>query len=101
MKNKTQKVKDCITRIGGLDTVVLDAIGCTDMHYRNKSQFPVTPDGIGFYAARSHRVIPADNCLIQNEKSNRVIGVVKEYMQKYPNIFRDKKMPHILTDLWH
>lgn len=83
LQNKTQKVKDCISRIGGLDTEVLDAIGCTDMHYRNKAQFPVTHDGIGFYAARSHRVIPADNCLIQNEKSNRVIGVVKEYMQNF------------------
>lgn len=83
LKNKTQKVKDCITRIGGLDIRVEDTIGCTDMHYRNKSQYPVTPDGIGFYAPRSHRVIPADNCLIQNEKANRVIGIVREYMQSF------------------
>jgi len=83
LKNKTNKVKDCIERIGGLNIKVADTLGSTKMHYRNKSQFPVTPEGIGFYAPRSHRVIPVDNCLIQNEKSNRVIGIVKEYMENF------------------
>ena len=83
LKNKTQKVKDCIERIGGLNIQVADTAGSTKMHYRNKSQFPVTPDGIGFYAPRSHRVIPVDNCLIQNEKSNRVTQVIKEFMQNF------------------
>lgn len=83
LKNKTNKVKDCIERIGGLNVKVADTLGSTKMHYRNKSQFPVTPDGIGFYAPRSHRVIPIDNCLIQNEKSNRVIAVVQQFMQDF------------------
>ncbi len=83
LKNKTNKVKDCIQRIGGLDIKVADTLGSTKMHYRNKSQFPVTPEGIGFYAPRSHRVIPVDNCLIQNEKSNRVISIVKEFMDNF------------------
>ncbi len=81
--NKTNKVKDCIQRIGGLDIKVADTEGSTKMHYRNKSQFPVTTDGIGFYAPRSHRVIPIDNCLIQNEKSNRVIGIIKQFMSDF------------------
>lgn len=83
LKNKTNKVKDCIERIGGLNIKVADTLGSTKMHYRNKSQFPVTPDGIGFYAPRSHRVIPVDNCLIQNEKSNRAIVVVKQFMKDF------------------
>ena len=83
LKNKTQKVKDCMERIGGLNIRVADTLGSTKMHYRNKSQFPVTPEGIGFYAPRSHRVIPVDNCLIQNEKSNRVTQVIKEFMENF------------------
>ncbi len=83
LHNKTNKVKDCIQRIGGLNIAVADTLGSTKMHYRNKSQFPVTPDGIGFYAPRSHRVIPVDNCLIQHEKSNRVIAVVKQFMTDF------------------
>ena len=83
LQNKTNKVRDCIQRIGGLDIKVADTLGSTKMHYRNKSQFPVTPDGIGFYAPRSHRVIPVDNCLIQHEKSNRVIEIVKQFMTDF------------------
>ncbi len=83
LANKTNKVKDCIQRIGGLDIEVADTLGSTKMYYRNKSQFPVTPEGIGFYAPRSHRVIPVDSCLIQNEKSNEVIKVVKQFMADF------------------
>ncbi len=83
LTNKTNKVKDCIQRIGGLDIKVADTTGSTKMHYRNKSQFPVTPDGIGFYAPRSHRVIPIGNCLIQNEKSNIASGIVKQFMEDF------------------
>ena len=83
LKNKTNKVRDCIQRIGGLDIEVANTLGSTKMHYRNKSQFPVTPEGIGFYAPRSHRVIPVSNCLIQHEKSNRVIEIVKQFMADF------------------
>ena len=83
LKNKTNKVRDCIQRIGGLNIEVANTLGSTKMHYRNKSQFPVTPEGIGFYAPRSHRVIPVSNCLIQHEKSNRVIEIVKQFMADF------------------
>ena len=83
LMNKTQRVKDCIQRIGGLDVKVEDTKGSTIMHYRNKSQYPVTPSGVGFYAPRSHRVVPVDDCLIQNERSNQVAGVVKEFMSLF------------------
>lgn len=80
---KTQKVRDCITRIGGLDAEVKDTVGCFKTHYRNKSQYPVTPDGIGFFAPRSHRLVPFCDCLIQNEKSNIAAKIVKEYMDMF------------------
>lgn len=83
LANKTQKVKDCIKRIGGLDVEVAEALGSTQMHYRNKSQFPVTPQGIGFYAQRSHRVVPSEHCLIQNETSNKVVEIIKNFMETF------------------
>ena len=83
LKIKTQKVRDCISRIGGLDMDVKETFGCEKPHYRNKSQYPVTPGGIGFFAPRSHRVIPVSDCLIQNEKSNRAAKVVGEYMELF------------------
>ena len=83
LKIKTQKVRDCISRIGGLDMDVKETFGCERLHYRNKSQYPVTPGGIGFFAPRSHRVIPVSDCLIQNEKSNRAAKIVGEYMELF------------------
>lgn len=102
LKCKTQKVKDCISRIGGLDITVENTIGYKNLHYRNKSQFPVTTDGIGFYAPRSHRVVPVENCLIQNEKSNRVIGIVKSFMtdfhvKPYDELTEKGMIRHIFT----
>lgn len=42
------------------------------VHYRNKAQFPVgyDKDGnlvAGFYAGRTHSIIPQTDCLIQHE----------------------------------
>ena len=40
-------------------------------HYRNKSQYPVGADGsIGFFQARTHKVVPIRRCLIQTEAAD-------------------------------
>lgn len=83
LQYKTDKVRDCIKRIGGIDVTVNDTKGSTNLHYRNKSQFPVTEDGIGFYAQRSHRVVQVENCLIQDEKSNRAAKIVESFMRDF------------------
>ena len=89
LKIKTQQVKDALTRIGHLKHVeVLPTLRATEpTFYRNKMQFPVaTAEGqleIGCFAAATHRVVNVDNCFIQKEKNNKIIGVVREWMQKY------------------
>lgn len=81
---KQQKVADCLKRIGGIDTEILPIIGSDDnAGYRNKGLFPVTNEGVGFYAPRSHRVIPVKCCEIQDEKSNIIVDVVKQFMGKF------------------
>ncbi len=80
---KTNKVKDCIKRIGSLNIKVNNTLGYEQNYYRNKSQFPVSPDGIGFYSPRSHRVVPIENCLTQNENSNKAMNIVKEFMELF------------------
>lgn len=69
---KRRRVQDALTRLGGADLQVEEIIGAKDpTHYRNKSQYPVGADGsIGFYQARSHRVVPIRSCLIQSEVSD-------------------------------
>lgn len=56
-------------------------------HYRNKAQYPVEyKDGrlnIGFYAARSHRVIDCCDCRLQPPEFEGILGVFDRWIQKY------------------
>ena len=82
---KRQRVQDALTRLGGTDLQVEEILGAKDpAHYRNKSQYPVGCDGaIGFFQARSHRVVPIDRCLIQSEISDKTAQAVGEWMRRY------------------
>lgn len=81
-KHKT--VEDCIRRIAKLDNEVLFVKGAENTkHYRNKAQFPVSAEGIGIYAKKSHRVVDVDNCLIQSPDTGKIVAAVKEWMRIY------------------
>ena len=82
---KRQRVQDALTRLGGTDLKVEEILGAKDpMHYRNKSQYPVGADGaIGFFQARSHKVVPIDRCLIQSEISDKTAKAVGAWMKRY------------------
>ena len=82
---KRQRVQDALTRIGGLDLTVEEILGAKNPeHYRNKSQYPVGADGsIGFFQARTHKVVPIRRCLIQTEATDRTAQAVGEWMRRY------------------
>ena len=82
---KRQRVQDALTRLGGTDLKVEEILGAKDpMHYRNKSQYPVGADGaIGFFQARSHKVVSIDRCLIQSEISDKTAKAVGAWMKRY------------------
>ena len=71
LRAKQESVADAFRRIGGLDVPVLDALPSPEIdRYRNKVQFPVgcDKDGapcIGFYAGRTHRIVPCPDCKLQ------------------------------------
>ena len=87
---KQQKVKNCLERIGGLKGIeVLPVLGMDEpWHYRNKAQYPVGYDRegrltAGFYAGHSHRIVPSEDCRIQDERSNRIRGLVLSWMEEH------------------
>ena len=82
---KRQRVQDALTRIGGLDLTVEEILGAKNPeHYRNKSQYPVGADGsIGFFQARTHKVVPIRRCLIQTEAADRTAQAVGEWIRRY------------------
>ena len=71
LRAKQESVTDVFRRIGGLDVPVLDALPSPEVdRYRNKVQFPVGRDKngapcIGFYAGRTHRIVPCPDCKLQ------------------------------------
>ena len=57
-------------------------------HYRNKAQYPVsnTKDGkciAGFYAPKSHRVIEASDCPLQDEKFSPIVKFLTSFFDEY------------------
>jgi len=71
-------VLDAFRRIGGLEVPVLDILPSPEVdRYRNKVQFPVGVDKngvpcIGFYAGRTHRIVPCPDCKLQPSVLNEI-----------------------------
>ncbi|MGG7060032.1 23S rRNA (uracil(1939)-C(5))-methyltransferase RlmD [Clostridium tertium] len=86
---KFERVKDCVSKIGGLDSLLVEyPIGMEKPErYRNKVQLPVGivkgELSIGFYASRSHNIINLDTCLIQDEVADKVANITRNWMIKF------------------
>ncbi len=57
-------------------------------HYRNKAQFPIGTDKdgkivAGFYAARTHTIIPNRNCLLGVDANEKILDALISYMEEY------------------
>lgn len=105
---KTKEVQDDLERIGGItDVTVRPAIGMEEpWRYRNKAQFPVGKgkDGcaIGFYAKRSHRIVDTKQCLLQNERNDAIVALVRDFLNEFQIPLYDEEthtglVRHILT----
>lgn len=88
---KQDKVRGNLIRIGGFSPEEIDekmhpVVGMEDpFRYRNKAQFPVGTDKegnviTGFYAARTHSIIPVDDCLLGVKENEPILVAVKEWM---------------------
>lgn len=90
---KQEKIRNNLIRIGGFDAGLIDKImepvvGMEHpWHYRNKAQFPVgyDKDGnliTGFYAGRTHDIIPNTDCLLGTVENKQILETVLSYMRK-------------------
>lgn len=85
---KTNKVKQNLERIGGLKNAeVLPTLGMDNpTRYRNKAQYPVSSINgelvYGFYAKHSHRVVPCDDCLINDQYNKNILSAIKAFAEQ-------------------
>ncbi len=84
---KRDYVKSVFRKAGLSDVVVEDTrtTGQTS-GYRNKAQYPVrqTKSGIkaGFFAAKTHTLIPADKCMLQPEIFSEIVAFTLDFAEK-------------------
>lgn len=83
-KIKSNMVRDALSRIGGIDVPLSPIMYGKSEKYRNKAQYPISPDGkTGFFAARSHRIIPCDGCALQPDEFSVVTKAVELFIKQY------------------
>ncbi len=83
---KRQQVEDCFRRIGHLEVDVPPVLGMDDPSaYRNKTALPaggpVDDPHVGFFAPRSHAIIPIDRCPNAMSPSDEVCRAVLAWMK--------------------
>lgn len=107
---KKNVVKANIERIGKLEDITIhETLGMNNpYYYRNKAQFPVSKRNkeavIGFYKRKSHNIVDIDTCLIQHEVNDKVINIVRDYINQYSISTYDEKtgkglIRHVLTKI--
>ena len=93
LKFKEEKIRNNLIRLGGfteefIDSVKEPIVGMEKpLRYRNKAQYPVGRDKngkiiAGFYAGRTHDIIPAEDCLLGREHNKEILGAVLNYMEE-------------------
>lgn len=87
LEYKLQRVNDAFQRIGGLDLRAETILPAPETgRYRAKAIFAVGErEGkavTGFYRARSHEIIPVEDCLLQTEEANTAARVLREWMEE-------------------
>ena len=94
LKFKERKVRNNLERIGGFDRAFLGRVmepicGMEEpFHYRNKAQYPIGTDRegypvAGFYAGRTHQIIPNMVCALGKEINTQVLEVVLDFMREF------------------
>ncbi len=93
LRYKERKVRGNLKRIGGFEEALIESVmepivGMDEPYrYRNKAQYPFgkTREGqpvTGFYAGRTHTIIPGTECLLGVSENREILEAVLAYMKE-------------------
>lgn len=89
LRYKQAKVKDQFRKIAKMDVDVKSTIGMNEPYfYRNKIQMPFGRDKkgnivCGFYKAKTHEIIPVNECQIEDKRSGHILQTLKRLMCEF------------------
>ncbi len=90
LKYKTMRVRDCLSRIGGLDEALLDEVfkpieGADEpFRYRNHMQYAIRDGRIGLLCAKSDELGEYDGRLIEYEIYEKIRRAAEEVFERAP-----------------
>ena len=84
LKIKENRVRQALKRIAKTEIKSGSIIGAVNTNaYRNKAQFPLSATyKVGFFAPRSHRIIPVDKCPLLPEEFGRIADCVSKFLKE-------------------
>ncbi len=106
---KEKFVLSNLTRIGGCDESEFEfepIIGAdNEFYYRNKAQFPVGLKGkkavCGFFAPKSHEIVPCTDCHIQNKIINSAVNCVANHINKHRiSVYNEKNHNGLIRHIY-
>ena len=86
---KSRRVEDALRRIGGVELPVEEFLAAEEgTRYRAKAIFAVGQNAsgravTGFYRARSHDIIPVEDCLLQTREANAAAAALRRWMDEF------------------
>ena len=88
LEAKRQQVEDCFRRIAGIEATIPPVLGMEDPSgYRNKTSLPAGGTAgapvLGFYAPRSHAVIPAAACPNAMPPADAIASAFLDWMKLF------------------
>lgn len=106
LRLKQQSVEQNLKKIALFSQPLQPILSCKEERYRNKAQYPIGKDEhgrviVGFYARRSHRIIPCSDCKLQPEFFTVLCNVVKDWADRHQiSVYNEKTGKGLLRHLY-
>ena len=85
LKFKVNKVINNLKHISNIEINNIDIESDNEFNYRNHITLSVSSDKIGFYKNHTNEIVDIDYCFISNDKINKVLKEIREFINKYKN----------------